>query len=252
MDWIGYVLALLGGTLAGIINTLAGNGSAITLYILMDVFMLPPTVANATNRLGILATGLSALPTFYRNKKLDVKRSWIILLCLFLGAIIGIWAAIEVGDKQFRSVFKYLLLLLLVVLLVNPKRWLRQTDKNFQLSPWLQVPLFLALGFYGGFIQMGMGVLFLMITVLGARYSLIEANGIKLLGVTSYTLVAVGWFIYEDLIHWEFGLLLALGQALGAQLAARFATQHPKANVWVHRLLVVVVILAVVRLFLVE
>lgn len=252
MEVLEYGLALLGGTLAGIINTLAGNGSAITLYILMDVFALPPTVANASNRLGILATGFAALPTFYRRKKLATGRSWLILLCLFVGALFGIWAAIEVGDNRFRSVFKYLLLLLLVVLLVNPKRWFRQSDEQFRLSPWLQVPLFLALGFYGGFIQMGMGVLFLMVMVLGARYSLIEANGVKLLGVAAYTLVAVGWFVYEDLIHWEFGLLLALGQAIGAQLAARFATSHPKANVWVHRLLVAVVVLAVLRLFFFE
>ena len=41
------------------------------------------------------------------------------------------------------------------------------------------VPAFLLLGFYGGFIQMGMGVIFLAVMVLGAKWSLIDSNVIK-------------------------------------------------------------------------
>jgi uncharacterized protein len=48
-----YLLLLIGGLVAGFINTLASSGSAITLPILLFLG-LSPHVANATNRLNVL------------------------------------------------------------------------------------------------------------------------------------------------------------------------------------------------------
>ena len=50
--WKPLVL-VLAGLLAGIVNTIAGGGSLMTLPLL--IFLgLPPNAANATNRLGII------------------------------------------------------------------------------------------------------------------------------------------------------------------------------------------------------
>ena len=49
-----YVIAIVGGLFAGILNTLAGNGSAITLTILTELLQLPGNLANGTNRVGIV------------------------------------------------------------------------------------------------------------------------------------------------------------------------------------------------------
>ncbi len=49
-DLLQYGLLILVGMMAGVINTLAGGGSLLTLPVL--IFMgLPPNVANATNRI---------------------------------------------------------------------------------------------------------------------------------------------------------------------------------------------------------
>ncbi|MEO0775963.1 MAG: sulfite exporter TauE/SafE family protein, partial [Bacteroidota bacterium] len=111
------------------------------------------------------------------------------------------------------------------------------------------IPLFLAIGFYGGFIQMGMGIFFLAAMVLGARYSINDANAVKLVAVSAYTLLCIAIFQWQGLIHWPFGLLLALGQVIGATIAANFASQHPQADLWAYRFLVVIIVLALVRLF---
>jgi uncharacterized membrane protein YfcA len=59
MEWYIYPIAVLGGFVAGIINTLAGNGSAITLSILTEVIGLPGNLANGTNRVGVLMQGIA-------------------------------------------------------------------------------------------------------------------------------------------------------------------------------------------------
>ena len=242
-------IAFVGGILAGGINTLAGSGSAITLTILMEILGLSPLVANATNRVGTATQSLAGSYAFYKNGKLNVARSRIYLLFTTIGAIIGVIVSVKISNEAFKEVFKYLMILMLVVILVNPKRWLRTTDIDYVLSRWWSIPLSLLIGFYGGFIQMGMGVFFLVIMVLIARYSLTDANAVKLVVVAIYTILAVAIYHYMGLIDWKFGLLLAVGQTIGAYFTANYAAQSEKANVWAHRILVVVVAAAVIRLF---
>lgn len=249
LAWYHYVIAIVGSALAGGINTLAGNGSAITLTILTELIGLPGNMANGTNRVGVWTQSLAGSYAFYKNGKLNVSESkWYILLTV-IGAIAGIITAVYVSNDQFMGVFRFLLVAMFVVILVKPKRWLRETDTSRRPSWWLVIPLFLAMGFYGGFIQMGMGIFFLAIMVLGARYSLIDANAVKIVVVAIYTLIALAIFQYRGLIDWKIGLIMAIGQTIGGYYTAVFAARYEKANVWAHRVLVAVVILAIAKLF---
>ena len=246
--WI-YTIAIIGSALAGGINTLAGNGSAITLTILTELLGLPGTIANGTNRVGIVAQSAASNYSFYRNGKIDLQHSWVYILMTVIGAIIGIIVATKISNEQFREVFRYLVIVMLFIILVKPKRWLRATDQSKPLSWWIAFPLFLMLGFYGGFIQMGMGVFFLAVMVLVAKFSLIDSNVVKSIVVGLYTVIAVAIFAAQGLIHWQFGFLMAIGQMAGGYFTAEFASKYEKANIWAHRLLIVVVILAIIKLF---
>jgi uncharacterized membrane protein YfcA len=65
-----YLLLLLGGMGAGFINTLASSGSAITLPIFLFLGFAPH-VANATNRLSVLAAACASAVVFARQGKID-------------------------------------------------------------------------------------------------------------------------------------------------------------------------------------
>jgi len=248
LQWYHYFIAIIGSALAGGINTLAGNGSAITLTILTELLGLPGNMANATNRVGIWTQSMAGSYAFYKNGKLDMKGSGLYIFLMVLGAIAGILTAVWVSNEQFLSVFKVLLVAMFVVILVQPKRWLRETDLTRRLSIWLAIPLFLGVGFYGGFIQMGMGIVFLAVMVLLARYSLIDANAVKIVVVGIYTTLAIAIFQYKGLIDWKIGLIMAIGQTIGGYYTAVFAAKYEHANVWAHRVLVVVVILALAKM----
>ncbi|MFT4972598.1 MAG: putative membrane protein YfcA, partial [Saprospiraceae bacterium] len=81
-----YFIAIFGGLVAGCINTLAGNGSAITLTILTEVLGLPGNVANGTNRLGVMAQSSAATFAFYNNGKIDWERSKLYVILTTIGA----------------------------------------------------------------------------------------------------------------------------------------------------------------------
>ncbi len=251
MDTYLYVIAVIGGFLAGIINTLAGNGSAITLTIMIEMMGLPPNVANGTNRIGNISQASTSIGVFYKNGKLDIKENWLLIVSVFIGAMFGLWLALTIDNDSFKQVFKYLMVILLVVILLKPKRWLKDPELAAIKNPWLIVPVFLCIGFYGGFIQMGMGVIFLAASVLLARYPLAESNALKIFSIASYNIIVLAVFAWSGLIAWQVGLALAAGQSLGGWVTANFASNHPKANIVTYWMLVVIIVLALVKLFLV-
>jgi uncharacterized membrane protein YfcA len=56
-------------------------------------------------------------------------------------------------------------------------------------------------------------------------------------------------FVYYNQVDWGLGALMAIGQAIGAWAAANYATRIPDANLWVRRLLIVIVLISIVRFF---
>ena len=249
---VSILVSIGGGLLAGIINTLAGNGSAITLSILTEVLGLPPTVANATNRIGICTQTYAANYVFHKNGQIKWRSSLYILIPIIAGSIAGIYVAMNVSNEQFRAVFSYLMIFVLFVLLVNPKRWLHDGVVVRDLHPLISIPVYTALGFYGGFIQMGMGIFFLVFMVLGLRWNLTQANALKSVVISIYTTIAILIFHYHGLIDWRIGGIMAIGQTTGGWLAANFLSKSKQANVWAHRILVVMVIVMLVRLFFIK
>ncbi len=250
MDFYLYIIAIVGGALAGAINTLAGSGSAITLTILTELMGLPPNMANGTNRIGILTQCWAGTYAFHKNGKLPLNnKTWLYVILTVVGAIAGVIVAVYVSNEQFKAVFSGLMVLLLFVILVKPKRWLQESDFDKKVNLCLAIPLYLALGFYGGFIQMGMGVFCLAVLVLVSHYNIIEGNAVKSFMVAIYTIIVIAIFQWKGLIDWKIGGIMAIGQTFGGWATATFASRYPKADVWAYRLLVVVVIFAILKLF---
>ena len=243
------VVAILGGLFAGGINTLAGSGSVITLSVLTEVLGLPPNVANGSNRLGVAAQSITSSITFYKKGLLKIGSAKNLITFTIIGALIGIYTATQISNEGFRHVFKFLLILLLFVILLKPSKWLHQDLQPANLPLYFSIPLYLALGFYGGFIQMGMGVFFLAVSVLVAKYQMIQANALKLLVTAVYSIPAILYFHFQGMIDWKLGGIVALGQILGGWLTAKFIAGSPKANLIAHRVLVIAVLAAIIKVF---
>ncbi len=249
LDWYVYPLAILAGIVAGVVNTLAGSGSLITLPML--VFLgLPSNVANATNRVGIVVQNVVGVSTFQRSGRLDLSNSIWLIVASIPGALAGAWAASSLGAAEMDIIIGTIMIIMLFVILFDPEKWLRQHSAVREGRPraWILL-LFVGIGFYGGFIQASVGIFILAALVLGLNYSLAHANAIKLVIVLVATAAAMFVFINENLIAWGPGLLMAVGQSIGAWLAARFATRNQNAAVWTRRLLIAVVVIAILQFF---
>ena len=249
MEFYYYLIAIGGGFLAGILNAIAGFGSVITLGIMIEFMGMPANLANGTNRINVFVQSSMSSLAYYQKGKLGLNKCKYAIIASFIGAMFGVILAINISNEVFKSAFQYILIIMLLVVLINPKRWLIDTDINFKMNKWISIPLFLILGFYGGFIQMGMGLFALIVLVLIARFNLVEANALKVFIVSLYTIVLIFIFNYRGLVDWQIGLTFAVGQGLGGYLAAHYASVYPKANVWIYRILVLVIIVVILKTF---
>jgi uncharacterized membrane protein YfcA len=109
-----------------------------------------------------------------------------------------------------------------------------------------QLVIFFFIGVYGGFIQAGVGIFLLAGLVLGVGYDLVRANAVKVGIVLFFTIFSIGVFISKGHVNWLIGLVLAIGNMLGAWFGARVAAE--KGAVWVRRLLIAVVTISAAKL----
>ena len=84
MDWHIVIVLLISGTAVGIINTLAGGGSIITMTMFM-AFGLQINVANGTNRIAVLMQNLAATVSFIRKKSFNINHGLLLSIPVILG-----------------------------------------------------------------------------------------------------------------------------------------------------------------------
>jgi len=238
-EWLLFLVAGIG---TGIINTLAGSGSLITLPIFVFICGLPAPVANGTNRIGVLLQSGVGLATYRKRDALDLAGTPHLLVAIILGAIVGAFIAVDLNEETMNFVLGGLMAFMLVVLILKPSRWIHDQPMDPARSKHpLSLVAFFLIGVYGGFIQAGVGIFLLAGLVLISRFTLRSGNGIKLLVVFLYSIPSLAVFFWFDQVHIGYGLAMAVFQALGAWIGVRWIVQFENADVWIHRILIVAV-----------
>jgi uncharacterized membrane protein YfcA len=213
-------LLIGGGLAAGVINTLAGGGSLLTVPLLV-LFGLPGGIANGTNRIGILIQSIVASWSFRAEGVRVLREALPILWPLGIGSAVGAVLISNISDEVFERIFGLLMLVLLI-----PTLWPRRRRSDAEpAAPWSRsrsFAVFAAIGVYAGAVQAGVG-LAILFALTHAGFDLVRANAIKMLIVGIATLVVIPVFIFQGQVAWVPAMLLALGFGLGGAVGARLA-----------------------------
>jgi uncharacterized protein len=246
MAWYIYLLVILAGLAAGFINTLAGSGSLIVVPLL--IFLgVPANIANGTNRVAILLQTLVATGSFKQNKVTDYKGFKHLIIPSILGSLGGAFLAANIEAKSFEKIIGGLLFVMFILLLINPERWIKGDSEKVKSQPkWIQFIIFFTIGFYGGFIQAGVGLFLLAGLVLGSGFNLVKANALKSLLVLIYTVFALVVFAVNIQVDWKLGLILSIGNMAGAWIAVKFTVKWGADAI--RYMLLVVILLSAIKL----
>lgn len=228
-------LAILGGSglIAGLMNAVAGGGSLITLPALM-LSGIGAAEANATNRIAVAAQTITATHGFHRAGAVPwdaVKRH---LAPTVVGAGIGAWLATRVPDQVMEPLILGVLLVVGVVMIARrpPADPQEHGEERPTSRAWLETLLMGLTGLYGGFLQAGLGLVFL-----GALMGIIgldplRANGVKAALLLALTGIALIVFSLADMLHWIPGLVVAAGSVIGSAIGVRIAVRWAAMLRW--------------------
>lgn len=217
------IILILSGVLVGIINTLAGGGAIITMT-LFTVLGLPIGVANGTNRIAVILQNFTSSVAFIRKRMLDIKSGVKLALPAVVGNIIGSLVATRISDTIFTICMAVVLTVVLVYMIFdNSHRHPnihggRPLDTKFYHYIW-----FLLLGFYGGYIYIGLGYVILAVTIWSMKLDIITANVIKGFIIFLATPFSLIIFMINGQVDYTYGLWHGLGNIIGAMLASHFA-----------------------------
>lgn len=237
----GLVL-IVAGAAAGFINALAGGGSAITIPILTE--MVGINTANGTNRIAILLANLTAIAGYQKGEAVPWRRVSVLIIPTVIGAAAGAWLSTVTPPDVLRMVFAGVLLLVAASVLLRPARWLEEREAVLH-EPWRSI-VFFVIGFYGGFVQAGVGFLLLAGLVLGAGMNLVNGNASKVVLVAAYSPIAILLFARASQVDLAVGAVLAVGQMSGAWAGSRLAVL--KGAAWIRWVLVAAALVAAARL----
>jgi uncharacterized membrane protein YfcA len=223
LTWVSILILICSGIIVGFINTLAGGGTVVSMSVFM-FFGMSPLMANGTNRVAIIFQNTTAVAYFQKNKMIDWRFIFRLAAPITLGSIAGAIIASYLSNELFQYIFTGVIILFGISMVMNPDRFIHErTDLVNRRISIPQHLLYFVIGMYGGFVHVGIGYMFLAALVWINGYDILKANILKNVFVLFYVPFSLIVFAWHDHVCWSAGLIHAIGNIIGASIAARLA-----------------------------
>ncbi len=243
-DFLALLILFVVGTIAGFININAGGGSSLTLPTL--IFLgLDGALANGTNRVAILIQNIIAVRSFKKENYSQFKLSFKLSLITLPGVLIGAFFAVRISNQLFQTLLGIIMIGIIISMVIPRKKIEFNNDENKKIPLKAYLALF-GIGFYGGFIQVGVGFLLMATLYYLMEFSLIYVNMHKVFIVLIYTIPALLIFAFSNDVNWEYGLALAAGNSLGGWWGVKLSVK--KGEKFIRLVLIVAVFIMALKL----
>jgi uncharacterized membrane protein YfcA len=217
--WI-YPVLFLTGTAAGFVDSIAGGGGLMTMPVLLS--LLPATVPDilGTNKLQATFGSGSAAWHYHDAGLVELKHCWGGIFWTAIGALAGTLLVQNLQGNLLQLLIPWLLITIALYSLFQPQ--LGNLDVQPRWIPGLFYAVFgLGIGFYDGFFGPGTGSFWAMAFVLCLGFNLTKATAhTKVMNLTS-NVVSLAVFAAGNHVVYSAGIVMGIGQLLGARLGAR-------------------------------
>ena len=227
---IEFIICLIAGLGAGIGTGLSGLSAAAIIAPMLITFLgvnayEAVAIALASD---VLASAVSAY-TYGKNKNLDLKNGWLMLIFVLLFTVVGSFVASLINVETMETFSVFMTLLLGVKFVVSPvmttKEAFAQRDrKSFIIKSIL---CGVVIGFICGFVGAGGGMMMLLMltSVLGYELKTAVGTSVFIMAFTAFT-GSFSHFVIDGHVPDISALLFCiLFTFIGAQIAAQFANR---------------------------
>ncbi len=240
-----YSALFIAAMVAGWIDSIAGGGGLITLPALLAAG-LPPHLALGTNKFQSSFGSFTATMNHYRRGVINIKEGLWGVAFTAIGAGAGAFVVQILDSDLLEKIIPFLLLAILIYFLFSPRLGDRDTVTRMN-QTLFYIVIGLGIGFYDGFFGPGTGSFwtFLFVSLLG--FNLLKATGYtKLMNFTS-NIVSLVAFAIGGNITLTIGLVMAVGQTIGAYIGSHMAISRGAR--FIRPVFVIVVLATIIKLF---
>lgn len=221
-----YILVALAAVAAGAINALAGGGTLIT-FPALTFLGVPAVAANVTNTVALCPGYFGGTLAQWNDLRGQKTRLWMLVPASVVGGVIGGFLLLQTGEKLFRDLVPYLILLASGLLAIqDPVRaWLTKrmaAGQGGRLEKLTWLPVSLA-SVYGGYFGAGLSVIVLSALGLTLEDSLTRLNALKQAVGFAVNVAAAVFFLFSGQVVWSVALVMAIGALIGGTLGGRLA-----------------------------
>lgn len=234
-------LLVLAGLAAGFVDAVVGGGGLIQLpALLVGLPDASPLQVLATNKLGsVFSTSASSL-TYARRVRPDPRTFVPLMASAFLGSVLGALVASRLPREAFVPIVLVVLVVVGGYVLLRPELGqvtaLRFTGHHHAAAA---MGTGVVVGFYDGVLGPGTGSFFVISLVALLGYDFLQASAKAKIANWATNVAALVVFVPQGAVLWRVGLLIGLGNLVGAYLGARTAVSRGAGFVRVFFLLVV-------------
>lgn len=211
---------------AGVLNTVAGGGTFLTLPALIFTGM-PPVAANATSAVAVFP-GYLAGAFGFRDELKSFRRKRLVYLTIvtLTGGSVGSLLLLKSSDKAFSAIVPFLLFAATLAFLFGDALRAKAAKLGHSITPYGPVGLF-AICVYGGYFNGGLGIVLLALFSLWGMESIHQMNGLK--NGLSFALSAISVVIFSaaGLVEWYAAVLMMVASTAGGYLGAPLARKIP-------------------------
>lgn len=227
-----YAAYFVLGAVVSLINSIAGGGSTLSLPIMIFLGM-PATVANGTNRIGLIIGNFSSAFNLARHGYLNKRIFFQLLTPTILGALLGACFLVHIGDKLFQAILA--VVICLVVIMSNLRKDILGKPP---VAPPEKLTLKGALGFfgiavYGCIVQVGVGFVQIFGLTRYTGLSPIQINALKNSLTNVFLVVSTVTLGINGKINWPIAVLMAGGAWVGGYFGSFL--QRKKGNKFIQR-----------------
>lgn len=220
IEVVWYIVLFVASIFGGFVGSLSGGAGMITMPLLL-LSGLNPLQALATNKLQACVGSFTGAAHYYKNGLMDFQQSriYIVIAIVFssLGAALVQFVSLEILSK----VLPFVMILVGIYFLFSSKT--SDEDRARTKYPLLLYASCAVASVYGGLLGVGIGSFVLVIFVGLAGYGLSKALAYSRSIVFSINLSSALLFIAGGNVLWILGILMCVGQMIGASLGAKLA-----------------------------
>jgi uncharacterized membrane protein YfcA len=226
LNGLDYILVGLAALAAGAVNALAGGGTLIT-FPMLTFLGVPAVAANVTNTVALCPGYFGGTLAQWNDLKTQTNRLWLIVPASIVGGVVGGFLLLQTGEKQFKELVPYLILLASGLLAVqDPVRaWLTHRmgeGHGVRLEKLTWMPVGLA-SVYGGYFGAGLSVIVLSALGLTLEDTMTRLNALKQAVAFSVNIAAAIFFLFSGQVVWSAALVMAVGALIGGTLGGQLA-----------------------------